>query len=128
MVASTGNTLHRAPPDIKIFFPLSFVFSYTVTLTTVFASFCVTAAKYAAVNPAAPEPKIATSFTRAAAATAEDDDDDEAVLISVLHSRFVGRRGSWSLFFFFFQDECESYAVVVLVDDLTAAKAQPLIC
>jgi len=127
MVASTGNTLHRAPPDITIFFPLSFVFSYTVTLTTVFASFCVTAAKYAAVNPAAPEPKIATSFTRAAAATAEDDDDDEAVITTVLHSRFVGRRRSWSLFFF--QDECESYAVVVvLVDDLTAAKAQPLIC
>jgi len=125
MVASTGNTLHRAPPDIKIFFPLSFVFSYTVTLTTVFASFCVTAAKYAAVNPAAPEPKIATSFTRSAAASAEDDDDEAVLLISVLHSRFVGRRRSWSLFFF--QDECESYAVVVLVDDLTAAKAQPLI-
>ena len=87
----------------------------------------MTAAKYAAVNPAAPEPKIATSFTRAAAATAEDDDDDEAVITTVLHSRFVGRRRSWSLFFF--QDECETYAVVVvLVDDLTADKAQPLIC
>jgi len=95
MVASTGNTLHRAPPDIKIFFPLSFVLSYTVTFTTFFAAFCVTAAKYAAVNPAAPDPKIATSF----AAAEEDglDDEEEAdttaiVLVVVLHFRSRGQR------------------------------------
>jgi len=53
-VALVGSTLHRAPPDIKIFFPHSLVRSYTVTRAP------ARAAKYAAVSPAAPPPRTAT--------------------------------------------------------------------
>jgi len=54
-VADTGRTLHRAPPLMRIFFPVSLVRSYIVTRAP------VVAAKYAAVSPAAPPPSTATS-------------------------------------------------------------------
>ena len=46
--ADTGSTLHCAPPDMRIFLPVSLFRSYTVTRAPAFA------AKYAAVRPAAP--------------------------------------------------------------------------
>ena len=52
---ATGRTLHLAPPLMRIFFPASDVRSYTVTRAPSFA------AKYAAVRPAAPPPRTATS-------------------------------------------------------------------
>ena len=76
-VADTGKTLHRAPPLMRIFFPVSLVRSYIVTRAP------AEAAKYAAVSPAAPPPSTATCGSLVDPAP-PDDDEDARSIVSIL--------------------------------------------
>ena len=50
----------------------------------------MTAAKYAAVNPAAPEPSTATSFSSVEGCNDDDDDDADDTIILLCRPSLAG--------------------------------------